>query len=489
MEQPPRVGVLVVAYNAATTLRSVLERIDPDFRPRITAVLVSDDHSVDDTYAVGVEVQQEMAGLPITVVRQPRNLGYGGNQKFGYRWAVDHDLDIVVMLHGDGQYAPELLDEIVAPIERDEADVVMGSRMLHPGGARQGGMPLYKYVGNKVLTRFQNAVSGLELSEWHSGYRAFRVSALARIPFEQNSDGFDFDTEVLLQLHDAGARVAEVPIPTYYGDEICYVDGLGYARAVVADVVRYRLQRLGFGDDSLAVATDAYELKPDEGSSHAVLAAWAGGSTGCRALDLGCADGFLAAQLREHGWHVTGVDVTARPGVKQRVDRFVAGDLDDGLPPAVLEDEPYDLIVAADVLEHVRDPEQVLQELHDVLRPGGRLLVSVPNFGHWYPRLRVVSGRFDYDRRGILDRGHVRFFTRRSFDRVLHRSGWHALQREVTGLPFDVVDRGGRGGLGARLRATVGRLDALATRLRPTLFGYQLLYELEPARGRLGSSR
>ena len=167
---------------------------------------------------------------------------------------------------------------------------------------------------------------------------------------------------------------------------------------------------------------------------------------------------------------------------------FVAGDLDDGLPPAVLEDEPYDLIVAADVLEHVRDPEQVLQELHDVLVAGGRLLVSVPNFGHWYPRLRVVSGRFDYDRRGILDRGPVRFFPRRSFDRVLHRSGWHALQREVTGLPFDVVDRGGRGGLGAGLRATVGRLDALATRLRPTLFGYQLVYELEPARGRLGSS-
>ncbi|MFP5254918.1 MAG: methyltransferase domain-containing protein [Acidimicrobiia bacterium] len=485
MQQSPRIGVLVVAYNASTTLRSVLERIDPAFRPRISAVLVSDDHSVDDTYAVGVEVQREMAGLPITVVRQPRNLGYGGNQKFGYRWAVEHDLDVVVMLHGDGQYAPELLDEVVAPIERDEADVVLGSRMLSPGGARQGGMPLYKYLGNKVLTRFQNAVSGLELSEWHSGYRAFRVSALARIPFEQNSDGFDFDTEVLLQLHDAGARVAEVPIPTYYGDEICYVDGVAYARAVVADVVRYRLQRLGFGDDSLAVATDAYELKPDEGSSHAVLADWAGTATDGRVLDLGCAEGFLASELADRGWHVTGVDLSARPGAKERVHRFVAGDLDRGLPPEVLEDEPYDLIVAADVLEHVRDPEQLLRELHRVLRPGGRLLVSVPNFGHWYPRLRVVSGRFDYDRRGILDRGHVRFFTRRSFGRVLHRSGWHALRSEVTGLPFDVADRGGRGGLGARLRSTVGRVDALGTRLRPTLFGYQLLYELEPALGRV----
>ena len=143
-------------------------------------------------------------------------------------------------------------------------------------------------------------------------------------------------------------------------------------------------------------------------------------------------------------------------------------------------------MLAADVLEHVRDPERLLRELHDVLSPDGRVLVSVPNFGHWYPRLRVASGRFDYDRRGILDRGHVRFFTMRSFERVLHRSGWHVVRRSVTGLPFDVADRGGESaGLSDRLRRTVGRLDGLGVRVRPTLFGYQLLYELEPAIGRV----
>jgi 2-polyprenyl-3-methyl-5-hydroxy-6-metoxy-1,4-benzoquinol methylase len=485
MERAPRIGILVVAYNASTTLRSVLARIDPAFRPRIAGVLVSDDHSADDTYEVGLEVQREEAGLPITVVRQPRNLGYGGNQKFGYRWAVEHGLDIVVMLHGDGQYAPELLADVVAPLERGEADVVMGSRMLVPGAARAGGMPLYKYVGNRVLTRFQNTVSGLHLSEWHSGYRAFSVAALARIPFEQNSDGFDFDTEVLLQLHDSGARVVEVPIPTYYGDEICYVDGVAYARDVVTDVLRYRLQRVGFGDDSLAVTSEAYELKSDDDSSHARLVTWLAGRPPARILDLGCADGFVAEQLRAAGHHVTGVDVLARPGVKERVDVFVEADLDHGIPPSVAETEAFDVVLAADVLEHVRDPEALLRDVREVLAPGGRVLVSVPNFGHWYPRLRVASGRFDYDRRGILDRGHVRFFTRRSFERVLHRSGWHILRRDVTGLPFDVADRGGPGGLSGTLRRTVGRVDALGVRVRPTLFGYQLLYELEPALGRV----
>ncbi len=475
----------MVAYNASATLRSVLARIPEAFRPRIAGVLVSDDHSSDDTYAVGLEVQREEAGLPLTVVRQPRNLGYGGNQKFGYRWAMEHGMDIVVLLHGDGQYAPELLGDIVAPLERGEADVVMGSRMLTTGAARAGGMPLYKYAGNRVLTAFQNSVSGMPLSEWHSGYRAFSVPALARIPFAHNSDGFDFDTEVLLQLHDVGARVHEIPIPTYYGEEICYVDGVRYARAVVADVVRYRLQRIGFGSGSLAVGSTAYERKPDELSSHSRLLELIAARPPGRALDLGCADGLLAVDLRAAGHHVTGVDVVAQPGVKERLDRFVEADLDAGLPPEVLEAGGFDLVLAADVLEHVREPADLLAELHEVLAPGGRLLVSVPNFGHWYPRIRVALGRFDYDRRGILDAGHVRFFTRRSLESVLHRGGWHIVQQEATGLPFDVADRGGAGGLGSRLRTTIGRIDRLGVRVRPTLFGYQLLYELDPAIGRV----
>ena len=105
----------------------------------------------------------------------------------------------------------------------------MGSRMMVKGAAREGGMPLYKYVGNRILTRFENRCSGPMLSEFHSGYRAYSVEALKSIPFERNSDGFNFDTQIIIQLVDAGKRIVEVPIPTYYGDEICYVNGLKYA--------------------------------------------------------------------------------------------------------------------------------------------------------------------------------------------------------------------------------------------------------------------
>ena len=242
----PRIGVLVVAYNAQSTLVSVLDRIPSTFRDQITAVLVSDDHSTDQTFEVGVRYLSG-SELPLEIVARSRNLGYGGNQKAGYHWAIENGLDIVVMLHGDGQYAPEYLPAMVAPIVTGDADAVFGSRMLHAGAARKGGMPAYKFLGNKALTKVQNVLTGASLSEWHSGYRAYRVSALRDIPFERNDQGFRFDTQIILQLLEANKRIVEVPIPTFYGDEICYVNGLHYAREIIFDVVRYRAHRVGLG--------------------------------------------------------------------------------------------------------------------------------------------------------------------------------------------------------------------------------------------------
>jgi SAM-dependent methyltransferase len=472
-----RIGILVVAYNAASTLARVLDRIPADFRSRISDVLVQDDHSQDSTYLVGLGYQQVATDLPLTVIRHDRNLGYGGNQKAGYRWAIDNGLDIVVLLHGDGQYAPEFLPEIVAPLERDECDAVFGSRMMEPGSARKGGMPLYKYVGNRILTRFENAVVGTDLSEWHSGYRAYSVAALKDIPFEDNADGFHFDTQVIIQLHEAGKRIVELPIPTYYGDEICHVNGMGYAKDVAGDVLRYRLHKLGFGTGETAFASnEAYELKTGADTSHQRLLSWLRHRPPSRVLDLGCSDGSLAALLREHGHSVTGVDVVELGDVRSRVDRFVEADLDAGLPASV--GDGYDVVLAADVLEHVRRPERILADVAQALAPGGSLVTSVPNFGHWYPRARVVLGKFDYDRRGILDRDHVRFFTRDSFERLVSGSGWRVRRREAVGPPLELVDRdGGSGGV----TSTIQKIDNVGVALRPTLFAYQFLYELEPA--------
>ena len=226
--------------------------------------------------------------MPLTVIRHPGNLGYGGNQKAGYQMAIEHGLDIIVLLHGDGQYAPECLADIVAPLERGEGDVVMGSRMMVKGAARKGGMPLYMYVGNRILTSIENRLLGTELTEFHSGYRAYNVKALESIPFHDNSDGFHFDTQIIIQLVDAGKRIVEVPIPTYYGDEICYVNGLRYARDVTRDVVRYRLSKLGFTSGDTFGIGDDYPVKEAQDSSHAIILRWIAQMPPARVLDLGC---------------------------------------------------------------------------------------------------------------------------------------------------------------------------------------------------------
>ena len=369
----PRIGIVVVAYNAATTLAWVLDRIPESFRPRVAAILVSDDHSHDDTESVGLEYKEREAGLPLTIVRQPRNLGYGGNQKFGYRWAIEHGLDIVALLHGDGQYAPELLADVVEPIVRGDAEMVLGSRMMARGDAREGGMPLYKYVGNRVLTRVQNAVAGLSLSEWHSGYRACRSRRWRRSRSRPTATASTSTPEILLQMHANGQRIAEVAIPTYYGDEICYVNGLAYARDVTSDVIRYRLARIGFGSRAAGHrgAGVRVEAGPRARATPSCSSWWAPRPPG-RVLDLGCGSGRLGEALRELGHHVVGVDVHDSPDAKERLDHFVVGDLEHGIPAAVHEHGPYDTIVAADVLEHVRDPGRLLVELRDLTaRPMG----------------------------------------------------------------------------------------------------------------------
>lgn len=238
-----KIGVLVVAYEASATLEAVLNRIPNEFRTQLSVILVCDDASSDDTYQVGMRVKEARPDLPLEVIRRPVNLGYGGNQKAGYRWMIDHEIDIVVLLHGDGQYAPEFLPKMIEPIVSGCADVVFGSRMLQPGEALRGGMPKYKFVGNKILTFLQNRMAGVRLSEWHSGYRAYSISALGKVGFELNADYYDFDTQIILQMIAAEQRITEIPIPTFYGDELSRVNGIRYGWRILRHTLRWRRSR------------------------------------------------------------------------------------------------------------------------------------------------------------------------------------------------------------------------------------------------------
>lgn len=224
-----RIGIFIVAYNAESTLVPVLERIPAEIVDKVQEIFVFDDFSTDRTYDVGTQHQSSAAASKLVMHRNPRNLMYGGNQKRGYAYARDRGLDIVVLLHGDGQYAPEVMQRLLSPLENGEAEMVMGSRMMEPGSARRGNMPLYKYVGNKVLTFLQNVMAGQRFTEYHSGYRAYSVAALDTLDFSTMTDSWHLDTQIILAFLRRGYRIREVPIPTYYGDEICRVNGIPYA--------------------------------------------------------------------------------------------------------------------------------------------------------------------------------------------------------------------------------------------------------------------
>ncbi len=414
-----RIGIFIVAYNALTTLSKVLKRITPEVWKNVEQVVVFDDASQDATYELAVGIQA-MTNLPkLRVLKHVRNLGYGGNQKAGYEYFIEQGFDIVVLLHGDGQYAPELLSHMYAPLVRGEADAVFGSRMMKDfGGPLKGGMPVYKYLGNRALTFFENRALGLNLTEFHSGYRAYNVHALAQIRLDNLTNDFHFDTEIIIKLHHQNFRILEVPIPTFYGDEICYVNGLKYAKAILRAVYRYT-------ETSRAVRSYPeyeeyfvpYAIKRSLYSAHYYAARLIGRDQ--RVLEIGCADGAFGSELVRAGNHVAGIDRQPTVPLEAGYGNVMEADLETGLGDRLLRSTAqFDRILALDVLEHLRDPDSLLAQCKAVLDPRGKLILSVPNAVNFTVRLMVLFGRFEYSDRGILDWSHVRFFTKKTVQRL-----------------------------------------------------------------------
>jgi glycosyltransferase involved in cell wall biosynthesis len=232
-----RVIVVLPAYNAAKTLEQTIAAVPPGI---VDDFLVVDDASRDDTVA-----QAHRLGLPCIV--HAENRGYGGNQKTCYTEALRRGADIVVMLHPDYQYSPRLVGSMAWQVASGEYDVVLGSRILGAGALR-GGMPLYKYVANRVLTALENIFLSIKLSEFHTGYRAFSRQVLESLPLHENSDDFVFDNQILAQAVAFGFRIGEISCPTKYFPEASSINfrrSVTYGFGVLGTAVRFRLHRWG----------------------------------------------------------------------------------------------------------------------------------------------------------------------------------------------------------------------------------------------------
>ncbi len=233
-----KIVIVMPAYNAARTIEETFRAIPAGYYDEIVVV---DDHSRDDTL-------ERARALNLKAIRHPHNVGYGGNQKTCYMEALREGATIVVMLHPDGQYDTSIIPEMIRPIREGRADMVLGSRMLVPGGAKRGGMPLWKRIANRLLTTLENLAMRRQFAECHTGYRAYSRHFLETVPFLRNANGFVFDTEVIFQAVHFGLPVVEVPVASRYFEDASSVgfrQGVVYGLGTLWTALRFLLHRAG----------------------------------------------------------------------------------------------------------------------------------------------------------------------------------------------------------------------------------------------------
>lgn len=473
MNSRPRLLIFIVAYNAERHIEKVLDRI-----PKATLekydyeILLIDDQSKDATFERALVYQKAHPELNITVLYNPQNQGYGGNQKLGYHYARINNYEVVLLLHGDGQYAPEEFDRLVVPIVEGKADAVFGSRMLNKRDAIKGKMPYYKFVGNIVLTKMQNMILGTQLSEFHSGYRAYSIRALSDLPIERNSNDFHFDTQIIIQLVMANMKILEVPIPTHYGDEICYVNGTQYAYNIIKASIHSRLQQMGIfykREYDLDIEREPYRLKTGYQSSHSMMIDRI--NPGSKVLEIGFGSGLITDELIKKGCEVTGIDTKAINSKEYLAywDKSHLNEYSD-LPPA----DTYDVILLMDVLENLDHPELFLDVLRDRIKLSTPdIYLSVANVGFFITRFQLLFGAFNYGRRGILDLNHKRLFTKKSIRKICEQSGMDVIKIESIPAPYPEAF-----GLNAWSKGLV-KINHVFTYLSRGLFAYQYLVKLK----------
>ncbi|MFC2160559.1 glycosyltransferase family 2 protein [Acidobacteriota bacterium] len=229
---------MMPAYNAEKTIEEVFSRIPEEAKKRINKYIVVDDGSQDNTHLALSRISLNFKNF--VVLKHNTNRGYGATEKTLLNFALKEGVELGILLHSDGQYSPEKIPELLEPFDKDEADLVQGSRILG-GGTLQGGMPLYKYIANRCLTTIENWAFEMKLTDYHSGYMLYSRNTLLSIPVNQLSDSFEFDLEMIIAAKILGLRVKEIAIPTIYADEVSYLNPIKYGIDVLSIIRRYRM--------------------------------------------------------------------------------------------------------------------------------------------------------------------------------------------------------------------------------------------------------
>ena len=471
--------ICIVTFNAEHHINDLINRIPKNiWFSKKYHLLLCDDASNDDTVRV---VQEQLKSFTphYTIIKLHENQGYGGVQKVCYRFAIENKYERVILLPGNGHYAPEILEGFDVNFEQYDADVVIASRgknkLLSSSG--KGRLFNFKYFINVILNFFQDIFSMLDVTDINSGYRAYTIGFLNKIPFELNSDGIHFDTEILMQAFHLSASIKEFVVPSEFINERCQVYGFENAWNSLLTVIKYRMQRIGL-TVSLKYpfsASSIYKDKcDDENSTHfkaLTILQKLSGVTPKRLLDIGCGPGHIEQHLGFLAFDTTGIDKESCGA--QHFDNFIVMDFDN--EHLSIDITEFDHVLLLDIIEHIKKPESFLLNLRDNMKKPFRptVMVSTANIGFLLMRLNLLFGRFSYADRGILDITHSRFFTLKTFRELLTETGYAIHSIEGIGVPFKTLG-------GSWFFALLGPISAFFARLYPSLFAFQFFAIVKP---------
>lgn len=474
-----RLLIFIVAYNAQLTLREVLDDISPEiFKKLIVEILIIDDASEDAAHIIVQGYKNEYANPVITFLRNPVKSSYGACQKLAFEYAIQNNFDIVSLLHANGKYPANRLWDLVRPICEDNMSFVFGSRLKNNDEASGNDIspqdtPFYKIIANQILTFIQNKILNTKLTEFHSGFRAYKVEELKCIPYERNSDEYHFDTQVLIQLLKKGVKYEEISIPGYHGEELQYVKGLNYALNVLKTTFLSRIHDLSIlyqREYDLGFDNTHYTAKLGYVSSHSLAIESVRNNT--KVLDIGCNQGFIAREIKKKNCWVAGVDYY--PVINSScIDEFSILDLNK--PELLPNISNFDHVLMLDVIEHVENPEHLLDVIRE--KSGRRcpiLTITTGNIAFIIIRLQLLFSQFNYGKQGILDMTHKRLFTFGSLKRILGQCGYDIIKIRGIPAPFPKA-------IGANFisKILIG-LNLFFIKFSKSLFSYQIYIEAVP---------
>ena len=462
--------IFIVAYNHEKFINSVLQRLPKSINKKNYQILVIDDASKDKTFDTALNWANRNKKVEIKIFKNPVNLGYGGNQKLGFQYAIENNFTNLILLHGDGQYAPEIILDLLDSHTENSNCLTLGSRMINKKNAIKGRMPIYKFIGNIVLTYFQNTILKSKLSEFHTGYRVYRVKELKKINFHLNTNDYHFDTQTIIQFLMNNFRIGEFAIPTYYGDEISYVNGFKYAYNVIKETLKFKFQKFGILYDKKyeIIKETNYFDKSDFFSTHYYINNLIKDNS--KVIDLGYIENKFHSELKKRNCIIKAVN---KKKIKDRkiYDNFEECDLNINLPKNITS---YDYILLLDVIEHLFAPEEFIERLIEKTNSEQTIILSTGNVSFFIIRLMLLFGYFNYGKRGILDKTHSRLFTPSSFRKIFKDYNFKILKNIYIPAPYPLAF--GKNKFSYLLLS----INNFLIKIFPNIFSYQTMIIIKP---------